>query len=286
MNDLASRALLVALNISQWAGRKLDKKVSDEVADAKGASRNAGAYHKRLLPMNHDLEVVHKLTGTIRTEYYKLTLPWMEGLGIIKADAYLDFTQKFGALKVKWDEAVEKFLDTYELSIEDARHQLSELFREDDYPTVAAMRAKFSMELAFYPVPSVTDCQRTTLVSDLAEGWAKDLAAQLAERERESMGKAWQRVYDVVAKAHERLSKPDNIFRDTLVENARELCELLPSLNLTDDPLLDKMRYDLEGALCAHEPGDLREDAGLRSQVSAKLAEIMAKMGPMYAEAA
>jgi hypothetical protein len=283
MSDLSNRAMLVALNISQWAGRKLDKKVSDEVADAKGASRGAGSYHKKLLPMNHDLDVVHKLTGTIRTEYYKLTLPWMEGLGIIKADAYLDFTQRFAELKEKWDAAVVKFLDTYEISIEDARQQLNELFREEDYPPVATMRARFNLSLTFYPVPSVEDCQRTALVGELAEGWARDLAAQLAERERESMAAAWQRVYDIVAKAHERLAKPDNIFRDTLVENARELCALLPALNLTDDPKLEQMRYELEGSLCRYEPEDLRGDEGLRAQVSDKLAEIMAKMAPMYA---
>lgn len=282
MSDLSTRALLVALNISQWAGRKLDKKVSDEVADAKGASRSAGSYHKKLLPMNHALDVVHKLTGTIRTEYYKLTLPWMEGLGIIKADAYLDFTQKFAELKTKWDEAVEKFLTDYEESIEDAKHLLNGLFREEDYPPVDTMRSKFRMELAFYPVPSVMDCQRTSLVGDLAEGWARDLAAQLAERERESMGKAWERVFSVVSRAHERLSSPDNIFRDTLIDNARELCALLPTLNITDDPQLEKMRQEIEGSLCAHAPDDLREDEGLRAEVSEKLKDIMDKMGAFY----
>jgi hypothetical protein len=148
------------------------------------------------------------------------------------------------------------------------------------------MRRKFRVEIAFYPVPAPSDCKRTALVGELAEGWARDLAAQLAEKERDSMSAAWKRVYDVVAKAHERLSKPDNIFRDTLVENARELCALLPALNITDDPQLEAMRRQLEGSLCAHEPEALREDEGLRSQVSDKLAEIMAKMGPMYGEAA
>jgi hypothetical protein len=286
MTDLSNRALLVALNISQWAGRKLDKKVSDEVADAKQATRNAGSYSKRLLPYNHALDAVHKLTGAIRTEYYKLTLPWMEGLGIIKADAYLAFTARFGDLKTEWDNAVSKFIECYEESIEDARYQLNGLFSEADYPSVDEMRRKFRLEVAFYPVPSPEDCQRTALVGELAEGWARDLAAQLAEKERDSMSKAWQRVYDVVARAHERLSKPDNIFRDTLVENARELCALLPSLNITDDPELERMRQKLEGSLCAHEPDELREDEGLRAQVSDRLAEIMAKMAPMYGEAA
>ncbi len=45
----SSSAMLVQLSISQWTARKLDKKVSAEVADAKRAAKGAGNYNKKLL---------------------------------------------------------------------------------------------------------------------------------------------------------------------------------------------------------------------------------------------
>ena len=41
------------------------------------------------------------------------------------------------------------------------------------------------------------------------------------------------------------MADPKKVFRDSLVENARELCELLPKLNMTDDPNLEAIRKEL-----------------------------------------
>lgn len=286
MTDLSERALLVALNISQWTARKRDAKETARLERETRACAGAASVNKKLLPMSHDLDQVHKLTGFIRNEYYKLTLPWMEGMGIIKANSYMEFTQHFGELKTKWEDAVSKFLVSYEEAIDDARYLLGDLFSEDDYPHVDTVRRKFSMDISFYPVPSPKDCTRTSMLGDLAEGWAKSLAKQLSDRERESMAKAWQRVYDVVSKAHERLANPKNIFRDSLIENAQELCSILPSLNITDDPKLEQLRQDLESSLCAYDPQSLREDEVLRSEVADKMSDIMSKMGAFYAPVA
>ena len=42
-------AVLVRLNISTWTGRKLDKRVSDEIDLSKNTKTRAGNYNKHLL---------------------------------------------------------------------------------------------------------------------------------------------------------------------------------------------------------------------------------------------
>ena len=48
-NVLSSKAMLAGLNITQWAARKVDKKVTRETNDAHGAAHDAGRYNKALI---------------------------------------------------------------------------------------------------------------------------------------------------------------------------------------------------------------------------------------------
>lgn len=282
MNDITSRALLVSLNISQWCARKLDKRETAEVAARHGLQGDIARVHKDLLPQSFELDKIHKMTGAIRTDYYRYSLPWgQEGVQIIKADGYMGFTQMMSTWKSKWNAAVDQFLTVYPQLQQDAKWKLNSLYRDEDYPDVDRLREKFSMNIGFLPVPNADDW-RVDLSATEIDGLRRQITEQVIASQATAMQAAWQRVYDVVSKAHERLKEPDNIFRDSLVENARELCAILPGLNISDDPELEKMRQTLEGTLCKHDAQALREDVKLRKETSDKLAAVMAKMEAVY----
>jgi hypothetical protein len=65
------------------------------------------------------------------------------------------------------------------------------------------------------------------------------------------------------------------IFRDSLVGNATELCELLTRLNVTNDARLEDARKKLESALVGVDANALRKDDDLRLDVKAKVDEIL-----------
>jgi hypothetical protein len=92
------------------------------------------------------------------------------------------------------------------------------------------------------------------------------------------MKDVWQRLYDKVKHIEERLANPSAVFRDTMLENARELCELLPRLNFADDPTLEQMRREVEQKLVSYHPDALRNDPDLRRDTAAKAKEIMDRM--------
>jgi hypothetical protein len=65
------------------------------------------------------------------------------------------------------------------------------------------------------------------------------------------------------------------IFRDSLVTNAVELCELLTKLNVTNDTKLENARKTLESLIVGVSPKDLREDEHMRLDVKSKVDEIL-----------
>ena len=285
MTELSNRALLVSLRISQWTARKLDRRETAEVAARHGLKGDIARVNKDLLPQSHELDKIHKMTGAIRTDYYRYSLPWgQDGVQIIKSDAYLGFTQMLSTWKSKWYAAVEAFIDVYPELQHEARWKLNGLYRDEDYPDVDRLRGKFSMSVGFTPVPTADDWRVD--VGDEGMAYLREqITRDVVESQGAAMKAAWGRIYDVVSRAHERLASPDNVFRDSLIENARELCSILPSLNITDDPALEAMRQEVERTLCSTDAQGFRDDTVLRQQTSDKLAAIMAQMGGLYGAA-
>ena len=281
MTELTNRAMLVTLNISQWTARKLDRKESAAVNAKHGTVVDAARVNKSLLPLNMELDRVHKMTSAIRNEYYQLSLPWMEGMQIIKSTGYMSFAQRMADRKREWNQAVERFLRSYETSVDDAKHLLGTLFNEQDYPSVGSVRAKFNMDIGFYPMPDAKDW-RVDMADDEMTSLRKRLEEDVTGKVSQAMQAAWQRVYDVVKRIHTQTSNPEGRIYDSLVGSAKDLCAILPSLNIADDPRLEQIRQELEGHFAHTEAEDIRKHPEVRQEVSEQMEDILAKMTGLY----
>lgn len=274
---LNDRALLVQLNVSQWTARKYDKRASKEVTTAHGAASAAGRFNKSLLPMNDKLENIHKKTTFIRTKYYNNTLPWgLDGTMMLPTTNYLSFMSDFRKEKGEWEQLVQEFLDEYDQMKLDAQRILGSLYDPADYPTALELRHKFKMDMAVFPVPSADF--RVAIGSEELTRIQQDVERRVKEAEQAALKDVWNRLYERVKHIAEKLADPKAIFRDSMIENAKEICALLPRLNFADDPNLEAMRQQVEASLIKH-PDALRNDPDLRRDTAATAKDIMDKMG-------
>lgn len=274
--NLSDRALLVQLRVSQWTARKYDKRATQEVASNHGTTTAAGRYNKSLLPMNDYLDRVHKKTTHIREKFYDNTLPWgIEGTMMLPTSNYLQFMTDFRKEKSEWWSLVNMFSDNYMDLKDNAKRSLGSLYNEDDYPSVDAIRTKFDIDMAVFPVPS--NDFRTNIASDELQKIQQDVERRVQDAQQQAMKEVWTRLFDRVKHMAEKLADPKAIFRDSMIDNAREICALLPRLNFTDDPQLEEMRQDVEAKLIKH-PEALRNDPDLRRDTAAEAKAIMDKM--------
>jgi hypothetical protein len=154
------------------------------------------------------------------------------------------------------------------------------MFKVEDYPAPTDVRRRFSFNVAILPFPDVADFRVT-----LAKEQLQDTKRQLEEALENAMQEPIRRIVFVVERMTDRLNKykpatdtdkAENTFRDSLVGNIRELVELLPAFNLTDDPKLTALTNRIIVDLCANDAGVLREDEKTRKSV-AKAAEVILK---------
>lgn len=285
MTTLTDRAMLAGLTISLWSARKHDRRVSDQIARAHDADSDAGRYHKTLIA-KEALQEIAKIANEARGHHYTNTLPWADnGARILPADNYFDYTRAQRDYREKFQGAVARFRDNYPHYVTDARQRLRKLFRDDDYPTAAEMVTKFAFEIAFTPIPASEDFR--VALGDLEETRIRaDIERRLSAATEAAMRDLWERVYKAVSHMRDRLrlyeispsGKVQNPFRDTLVENLRDLAELLPKLNVTGDPRLDDLRQRLTKSLCVHDAQSLRDSDALRRETARTADDILADM--------
>jgi hypothetical protein len=284
---IQNSAMLVDLNISVWTGRKMDKKVSDEIDASKHTKARAGNYHKKLLAGTQKLEQLQKLVATIRIWHYQQTLPWSDGGSrLLPMKNFFDYKATLVDYQTQFSEAVTGFLQDYPTLVTAAAFQLGDLFDSNEYPDVSKLDDKFKFKFVFLPVPDMGDFR-----IDVNEASKVELKEQYEKFYNDKLGEAmqdaWDRLHDCVKHMSEKLSNAPTprmtkegenytqIFRDSLMTNAYELCDLLSKLNVTNDPKLERARQALESAVDGKSAEELRKSDDMRLNVKAKVDEIL-----------
>lgn len=274
-SSLSQRALLVHVNISQWTGRKTDKKATDTVIKAHKTDASAGSYTKRLLPGAKELEAVSTISTQIRKFFYENTLPWMsDGSRIISAKNHLKFSGEMRKLAAEFETAASDFEAAYPRLQNASQKILGNLYNAQEYPAHQEIRGKFKCETNYLPLPDVSDFR-----VEVSESEKRAFVEKIKETESAAMRSVWERLHEVVKAAAEKLASPDAIFRDSLLANVSEMCSLLPALNISEDSKLEDARKELEKLVGVYSADSLRADKKQRKDAAKKLQDVTDKMG-------
>lgn len=284
-------AVLVDLNLSVWTGRKLDKRVSDEIDASKNTKTRAGNYNKHLLAGTAKLEEVAKIAGAVRTWHYEQSLPWSDGGSrLLPMKNFFDYKSSLSMFESQFNNAVESFLQDYPQLVSAAAFQLGDLFDRSEYPDAEKLRSKFRFKFAFSPVPDLGDFR-----VDAGEETKRELEEQYRnffdERLNDALKDVWDRLHTTLSHMSTKLSDAETprmmkdgtenrtqIFRDSLVTNAVDLCGLLTKLNVTNDPKLEQARRTLEQTLNGVTPQTVRESDEVRHTVKQRVDEILSTL--------
>ena len=290
-------AMLVEFNASVWTARKLDRGVTDEVVRDKGAAeKGAARVNKNLLAGRKELEVIQQFVSEIRNFVYANTLPWSDsGLRLLPVIKFQSFNADMTQHEDKYWKLCEDFVTVYPSLITAQAMALGTMFKRDEYPSPDTIKGKFGFNVNYMPVPTSGDFRVD--VGDAAQAELQKQLAELADKRVESaMADVRARISDHLKRMSDRLTvdivdgqpKPRR-FHDTLVDSGLDLCDMVKSLNITQDADLERARLALERSLTSvnvitKKNGNaltvadtLREDMQQRSALKAQVDGMLGK---------
>lgn len=264
---------LVALKLSAWSARKHDASASANVTSENHAQQDAARVNKLLVSKDW-LGPINKIDNLIRAEFYRLTLAYpVTSIRVLPESARKRFNDRMTELFIARGERVNEAIAFYDGERSASRTRLGDLFSESDYPTAEEVHGKYNHRLVTLPMPA---------------GWKAGVddatvQAQIEEARREGFSEAyndaWQRIADCAKHVADKLAafkpangsgKAENVFRDSLVENARELVETLESMvEMFGDERLNTALAILKEHIASTSPEMLREDERTRAEVTA-----------------
>lgn len=274
--SIASSAVLIDLNISVWTARKLDKNVSKEIDINKQTTIKAGNYNKHILAGADQLEAITKLAGEIRDWHGRQTLPWSDtGTRLLPMTNFFDYKHQLGVYEAEFKSRINTFIHEYPNIVQSMAYKLGALFDRAEYPDTNSIATKFNMRYTIMPVPETNDF-RVDIADDIRNEMQQEYQKAYEGRVEAAMSDAWSRLHTTLEHMIDRLSGDEKkIFRNSLVDNALELTNLLTRLNVTNDPKLEKARQSLEQSLVGVTADELRDSKGARQEILAKVNEIM-----------
>jgi len=274
---LANKAMLVSLVISQWLTRIVDKSITWQIANDHKASKDAGTYRKRLLINKGAVAGVQTAVSALRKYHGMMTLPWTKGVGILASSRYTEYSTKMRGLINEFKSAVLLLLNEYPTLKDEAKYDLGDMWKDDDYPTEKWLKAKFDVRIDVFPVPQSGDW-RIELTDKEMEKLNKQIKKREEERTKEAMNKLWERLYKPVKHMVEVLNKDNPKIFKTLTSNIMNLTDNLPDLNFTEDPKLEELRKEVQDKLCEVSIDELKESKFFRETMAETAEELRQKI--------
>jgi Asp-tRNA(Asn)/Glu-tRNA(Gln) amidotransferase C subunit len=279
VSGISTGAFKVLIPISQWAGRKKDKRASQKVNEDNQAEAGASTVNKSLLGSCPELAAIGTLVGQVRNHYlYVQTMPWDNaGWRLLPTPLMFDFMEMMTQKQAEFYQLVEIFLANYsnaKLAAQAHYTGLGELFDEADYPTEDELRAKFKFEIEKEPIAESGDW-RIDVQNEAMADLKSEYENMVDKRVEGAVTDVWSQLHDKLSKLAERIDYTDDetkkVFKASTVDNLLQLVDLLDAFNVTGDETMTNMSKDLKRALRGVSAEGLREDEGLRAETKKNL---------------
>jgi hypothetical protein len=286
MPTLADRAMLVYVSISCWSARKLDKKQTQKTVAEAGATADAARVNKHLLA-NADsaLKKIQQKANQIRDYLEANTLPWDDaGNRLLSNEQSLVVVGQLHTLEQEFKALVDEFIEEYPVLRAEAVKNLGDMGDDSDYPQPDQVRAKFKVSVTFSPLPVSFGDVRTGMSAEQAKVWQSVFEDKVKAQANRALRSAYDRLREHLAKYVDRLQPREDdpervrVFRDSMVENLRETCDLLDSLNVFDDPELRQLNRHVRRGIAAHDPETLRGSVEVAEMVRREADDVLKRM--------
>lgn len=275
---LAESAMLVSLRISQLGLSTKSKDVTDAAHKAYNITDSRAGYYRKYKVDRSDVKEISRVANIARTYHRNMTVPWgHDNYRLIPATLVQKYSRKIKGMKLEFESHVKDLKVKWASVLNSSKMRLGPAFDPNEYPDVSEVEKFYEFEIHFKPIPQddhfILKVEKTTL-----DEIKMDLVKEQEKNLKKVTQNIWERLYELVQRMSERLNDKDPRIYNTLVSNLEELVDILPDLNLTNDPKLSEMCTEVKQKLIIFTPGQLRKDKRVRDKTAKDAKDIQSRM--------
>ena len=297
--SLSEKALLLTVDFSIPSGRKVDKQVSNDIADKyniEGGRRSSGNFNKITIDSKY-LKEPQNIKRKVINAFDSMTLPWLNDgikVNLLPNTRFLEFSKVWREAKTEMNQYLWKLENgLYDDMMQESRDRLNGqsteeggLFSEWDYPPVEDFVSKFKMEQYVRPVPDADSLDlRVAVGEEEANRIKTDIQKSIEKQFEESRKVLCDRIVESVEHMKKVLSSKNKngnpVIHETLVEKMEQLVDILPELNFAEDQEIEDIRRRIRDDLL-EDVDTLRNDADVREDVLNSTDDILNRMEKIY----
>lgn len=264
----------MSLEICQLGLSKKDKDITEKAHTAAGITDNRAGYYRKFVLHKSNILPIFQTANSARAYHRFMTVPWgYDKYRLLPSKLILKYTVKIKEFKIQFLSHVDDLVQRWPYILTEAQKVLGPVYDPKDYPTQGSLKKHYEFNIHFKPVP-----QDNHFILQVEEKTLQEMKESLnKEQEKninEAMSSLWHRLFEVVDRMATRLDDSNPRIYKTLVTNIEELVDLLPDLNISNDPQLTEMCKQAKDRLCSFTPGQLKKDDKVKSQVAKDAAQI------------
>lgn len=250
---IAERAVISNLSIKSWRITRRDKRVKEAACAAYGSDADMVNGTKKLIAEER-IKAVYTAEAKAREAHRAMTVPWGDKDRAISVDQVPKCKSTLDKCLDIYDAAVKDFVTYYVDYIAEGQGKLNGLADARDYPPANEIAAHFTFSYGFEPLPVGRDDWRVKASDDVLAYLVAETEKAATERAANALREPAERIREAVARMVESLSGytggRKGSFNDSMVDDIRELVDMLPALNLAGDARLAAIGDELKSKLC------------------------------------
>lgn len=271
--DISKEALIIRLSISAFSLKGQSDTIRSEAAAKHNADKDSIDAGLKIFQYQ-DLEGkpgsgITKVLA-IRTKAKNLwkrhTLNWEEGARrLCLTRNYPKLRADLDALSNSFNDAVQVWLGHYADIKADFHKRLNGLSKEINFPTFDELQHKFHFSVNIDRITSADDIRWSHIDTADTQRIRHEVENSIREKLADTQRELIERIQEVVEKLKTKCSDSEAGFKNSIINNIRDLVAELPELNILDDPKITEM-INRTAELAKIDPQIIRDNPAVRTQ--------------------
>ncbi len=280
--SLVTDTILIRVSVNVWTGRNKDSVLSAATAHQAGAANDSVESYTVMLDKG-DILPLTEIANETRKWLNQNSIVWnSDGWRLVASTDYERVRSHLEGQKAKFLNEVDKLVQRRDELEANAQKKLKSLFK--GFPTADALRESFPFNIERDSVKDGADIRLRHVSPSVQAEIENEVNNRNAERTKDSVRQLVNRLLSVVQHAADTLSNEEKVFRNSLVENIRDIVGLIPALNITGDPGIAAIGREIAEQLAKHDADSLRENKAVRREVASSAKSIADKLKNLSAK--